>query len=343
MKHKITFALTSLIVISFLGITSISLALENTWTTKADMLIPEGGAASCAIDNMIYVTGGGTSFTATPAATMLEYDVANDKWTKKTDMNDPRFFHVACAVNGKVYVMGGANSRSGNWQAIPSVEEYDPTKDKWIKKSDMPTPRAYLSACVINNKIYTLCGMKDGFSDQPYVEIYDPAKDTWTRGQDSPIRRTSFAAEVANGKIYVFGGINPGYVSAVQEYDPTTDTWTQKADIPTLRDYLSCSTVDDKIYVMGGEENGTSMPIVEMYDPKTNTWTKKASMANSRLALTTSAVDGKIYAFGGMSIVFPTKLVAPVEVYDTGFIQDKSSAVSASGKLSTTWGKIKQN
>ena len=64
------------------------------------------------------------------------------------------------------------------------MEEYDPIKEEWKKKTAMPTSRRELSASVVSGKIYAIGGCFD--ENKPYstVEIYDPATDTWTKAGD---------------------------------------------------------------------------------------------------------------------------------------------------------------
>jgi N-acetylneuraminic acid mutarotase len=157
---------------------------------------------------------------------------------------------------------------------MPTVEEYDPTADKWTKRSDIPTRRAMHSAEAVDGKIYVIGGWRwDG--PKSTVEEYDPITDKWTRKADMPTARTRLSATAVNGKIYAIGGagsllVNPQvYFSTVEEYDPPTDTWIKKADMPTPRGRLSSSEVNGKIYAIGGSNNkGTALAsVVEEYDP----------------------------------------------------------------------------
>ena len=115
--------------------------------------------------------------------------------------------------------------------------------DKWKRKADMPTARAWLSTGVVNGKIYAIGGTNRPPAQIPApitltVEEYDPATDTWTTKANMPTARAAFSTSVVNGKIYVIGGDAPHLeplTSTVEEYDPATDTWTTKADMPTDR------------------------------------------------------------------------------------------------------------
>jgi N-acetylneuraminic acid mutarotase len=356
MKHKI-FSLTSLIVISFLGITSISLALEDTWTKKADMPIAKCGTCSSVVNGKIYVFGGGDAITnsggdaiAKAFSIVEEYDPSTNTWTPKSEMPTKVGFATASTVNGKIYVIGGGLSGG---IPISTVEEYDPATDTWTKKANLPIARMILSSSVVNGKIYAIGGLNNG-GDLTIVEEYDPKTDKWTKKSAMSIAREGTTTCEVNGKIYAIGGWNGinGALASVEEYNPATDTWTKKSDMPTAISYLSCGAVNGMVYVIGGNKNGnangtTGLSTVEMYNPTTDTWTKKADIPTSRQEFCASAVDGYIYAIGGAKLflgwAFPvTTVISTVEAYDTGFRENQLSAINASGKLSTTWGKIKQ-
>jgi N-acetylneuraminic acid mutarotase len=227
-----------------------------------------------------------------------------------------------CVVDGKIYAIGGAGPE---WQALGSVEEYDPATDTWTTKSEMPTARQGLSTNVVNGKIYAIGGgvsnSESYGSVETYstVEEYDPATDTWTTKSEMPTSRGFHSANVVDGKIYIIGGSQASapirnVVKTVEVYDPATDTWTQKGDMPRGIGAGYSSVVDGKIYVFGGYVFSDR---VDEYDPATDTWTQKSDMPTKKRALTTSALDGKIYVIGGyVPGVSGYPGLATVEVYD---------------------------
>lgn len=80
---------------------------------------------------------------------------------------------------------------------------------------------------------------------------------------------------------------------------------------------------------------------MEEYDPATDTWERKTDLSIARYDLSTSVVNGKIYAIGGAIDKQQhaiTEVLSIVEEYNTGF---GGQSVEASGKLATTWGKLK--
>lgn len=164
-------------------------------------------------------------------------------------------------VDGKIYAIGGAGPV---YQALRTVEVYDPTTDTWTTKSEMPTARQCLSTSVVNGKIYAIGGGAAFSTSYTPLEVF----------------------------------------STVEEYDPATDTWTTKSEMPTARACHHASVVDGRIYVIGGSDASTPddrshIRPVEVYDPATDTWTQEGYMRGSRAAGFSSVVDGKIYLIGG--------------------------------------------
>jgi N-acetylneuraminic acid mutarotase len=139
MKQNLTLIATVLMIVGFLGMSSVVLAAGDTWTKKADMPVRAFESAAAAVDGKIYVFGG-DSGPGTTLGTSYEYDPARDEWQIKADMPTPRLRHSACAVNGRIYVIGGTPNNFGD-DVLATMEEYDPATDTWTRKADMPTPR----------------------------------------------------------------------------------------------------------------------------------------------------------------------------------------------------------
>jgi len=137
----------------------------DEWSMKNNMPNVRCFLRASSLNGKIYAIGGDTSANPNaPSKTVEEYDPIIDKWTKKADLSTARMNHTACSLNGKIYVIGGsASAWVADWgDGIASVEEYDPKKDRWIKKADMPTARLALSATVVNGKIYAIGGSPRG-------------------------------------------------------------------------------------------------------------------------------------------------------------------------------------
>ena len=313
MKKTIT-----IVLVLALGLTSLSLAAEDTWTAKADMPTARTHLSTSVVDGKIYAIGGSPGPPWNALSTVEVYDPATDTWTTRANMPTARWGLTTSAVDGRIYAIGGSGGKQ-------RVEAYDPATDTWTRKSDMPTPRLDLGSCVVDGKIYVIGGVDKGMGTAlSAVEAYDPVTDTWTKKADMPLGRAALSTSAVDGKIYAIGGLSGdsgSYVKVlpVGEYDPVTDTWTQKADMLTPRDSLSTAVVDRKIYAIGGATwpSWIGLSTVEMYDPLTDTWVPKADMPTARLLTgnCASVVDGKIYVIGGFKS-FSEPSLSTVEEYD---------------------------
>lgn len=247
-------------------------------------------------------------------------DTGVSSWQPLPDMPTPRFNLSAVAVNDKLYAIGGAEHDPNNRTiSFPANEQFDPAKNRWIVKHDMPTARFSLGVSAEHGKIYALGGHK-GQASYSAVEEYNAASDKWENRIDMPTPRTAFATAVVKGKLYVIGGTAMGVpkLAVIEEYDPATDKWARKRDLPNPRSSFAAAVVNDKIYVFGGRLSGDEYqqehsPMLEEYDPATDTWTRKADIPTPRFQLAGAALNGKIYAIGGRTQAGPSTLV---EQYD---------------------------
>jgi N-acetylneuraminic acid mutarotase len=322
MKKKI-----SIVLVLVLGMVSIGLTAEDTWTYKADMPTARGFVSGTVVDGKIYVIGGfPTHYSVTTAVEM--YDPKTDTWTIKAPMPEGRCAHATCTYNGMIYVFGGT-SPDGYSTAKKNVYAYDPKTDTWTQKADMPYENAFCGIAVLNETIYLIGGATQLFSPPiSSVMAYDPATDSWTQKAPMNNARMSLSACVVDGKIYAFGGADENLLSYglkyVEVYDPATNIWTTKKDMPVSRFGLGTCAINGKIYVIGGVTNGLVVISTNtIYDPDTDTWVTKSPLQVRRQSYFLGSVGGKIYAIGG-SYPNPQNSSEPVvlnstEEYDTGF------------------------
>ena len=76
--------------------------------------------------------------------------------------------------------------------------------DNWVSKTEMPTGRTFLGACVVDEKFYVIGGAPST-SATSTVEMYEPATDSWQKMANMPAARCYPEACALNSKIYVFG------------------------------------------------------------------------------------------------------------------------------------------
>jgi N-acetylneuraminic acid mutarotase len=232
---------------------------------------------------------------------------AENSWVSKAPMNEARGYLGVAAVNGKIYAIGGdqghlmgnvGNALGMTYEVTNVTEEYDPSSDKWILKSQMPTARARFGTAVHQNKIYCIGGYngriivvnpgiyewKTEYYDVGVNEVYDPATDTWEVKAPLPTPRHAPATNMVDGKVYVIGGYSittHASLNVVEVYDPATDTWAAKTPPPLKVLGSTSAVVDDKIFVLGEEVVDPVRYLVgyrvQVYDPANDSWSIRAS------------------------------------------------------------------
>jgi N-acetylneuraminic acid mutarotase len=164
MKRNFIWISAVLTLIGFLGLASISLTVEDTWTTKANMPTARLLLSTSMVNGKIYVIGGESRGAAAlhGMSTVEEYDPATDTWTTKVAMPTARHGPSTSVVNGKIYAIGGTPGGvpcdgAGVFSTV-EVEEYDPATDTWTRKADMPKARMHFSTSAVDGKIYAIGG-----------------------------------------------------------------------------------------------------------------------------------------------------------------------------------------
>jgi hypothetical protein len=300
-------------------------ALSDEWVEKSPM--PTGRYNFCAavVNGTIYAIGGITNIPerkqghiTTTVNVNEAYDPATNVWVEKAPMPSPHWLdsYGIAVYQNKIYCIGG-----------PANNIYDPATDTWEAKTPMPTPRHFLTASVVEDKIYLIGGLALGpapawqaaltndprmtlitYSSSSLTEVYDPIMDSWTEKAPIPNAVDSYASVVIDNKIYVIGGrIGGNVVGLVQVYDTQNDKWSQATPIPTPVEEAAAGVITvgktKTIYVVGGrtaldECNGTTLN--QVYFPENASWTADAPIIANRFALSVAVTNEELYAIGGM-------------------------------------------
>jgi len=185
------------------------------------------------------------------------YDVATDSWSTKTDLPfNERSLH-AHVVDGKFFVAVPRDSFKADCGHV--LYMYDPVKDLWTKKADMPQiclGSTYIVSSVVDDKLFFAgsFGVYPSSSEHKTV-IYDTKSDTWSEGKSDSTQSWRQvwcgAAGVTTGvyapkKFYTLG-INSNNV-----YDPIQNTWSSAKAMPTQRANFGAAVVNDILYIIGG-------------------------------------------------------------------------------------------
>jgi N-acetylneuraminic acid mutarotase len=264
----------------------------GTWTTKAPMPTPRfdlaAGVQNNSLGQPVLYAMGGFDENFSIVRTVEAYNFATNTWTTRA----PLRLRLASTngvgnIGGKLYLSGGfweaADGRTG---LHPGLHVYDPVRNTWTQKADMPRRIARGITGVINGKLYVLAGSCNNCGPERRSRRlfrYDPATNSWTESLPwSPNAHAAGAGAVINGKFYVAGGLDRDNRASnkLDVYDPATNKWTTLAPMPTARYGVAGGALQNKLYIVGrtnadpGEQQGE----VEAYDPVTNTWASHTRM-----------------------------------------------------------------
>jgi N-acetylneuraminic acid mutarotase len=224
--------------------------------------------------------------------------------TKRTEIG-------TAALRDKIYIVGGFERPSldnvMNLAVTSSLEEYDPSTDRWTSKTPMPVGLHHVGIGVAGGRLYVIGGYRRSgltvWGPVATVYAYDPATDSWVERAPMPTARGALSVTAHEGKLYAIGGYDRTANSvAVEAYDPVRNLWVSRAPLPTGRDHLAAATVAGKIYAIGGRVDGDyhrNLSVTEVYDPATDSWARVADLPTARSGIAAAEVDGRIYVFGG--------------------------------------------
>jgi N-acetylneuraminic acid mutarotase len=127
------------------------------------------------------------------------------KWKTAAPSPFARVESPTAVVNGKIYLFGGFTEEL---QASNQVDVYDPARDSWTRKRDMPTRLTHLNPTIDGNTIWFAGGFRGKHPGSVTDEVwkYDIASDTWTSGPPLPERRAGGGLAVVEHTLHYFGG-----------------------------------------------------------------------------------------------------------------------------------------
>ena len=219
-------------------------------------------------------------------------------------MSTGRNSSVSGVINSKLYVVGGKDI---DYNALSSLEIYDPATDAWSAGATMSTKRIGAVGDVYNGKLYVMGGMTGACNNnsEQSMEVYDPNTNTWATLAPAPIvKATSGTAKFINGKMYVAGGqiwCDNTYSNSLIVYDPATNTWdSAKTPMPYGRAGGTSAVVDGKfLYIGGTNDDWDSVNDIFIYDPVTDSWGIYSTLPDVLHRPMANVIDNNLYVAGG--------------------------------------------
>jgi len=211
-------------------------------------------------------------------------------------------------VGGEIYLFGGSDS---DLDASHELDVYDPARDAWSRRKQMPTGVTHLNAVVDGSTIWFAGGFKGKHPGPVTGEVwkYDTAADTWAAGFPLPEPRGSGGLAIADGRLHYFGGYKADRdTNSADHWSLALNggkAWEREADLPVPRGHLAAAVVDGMIYALGGAHGHDITQIdqaaCERYDPSTRKWTEIAPLPEGRSHFEWSTIvhNDRILIVGG--------------------------------------------
>ena len=127
--------------------------VENKWEEIANMHRKRGNAFGAATDGRIIVAGGEDSEWYLKTCEM--FNISTKEWQFIASLTVERLCGTMVCLKGKLYVLGGTYSSVWKDPCL-SVECYDPSENKWIKKTTIPVEMISKH----NKDLFTGCALK---------------------------------------------------------------------------------------------------------------------------------------------------------------------------------------
>ncbi len=232
------------------------------------------------LDGKIYIAGGLSSGTQLTDTRVLDVAGNASDWSNLTAIDGPRWGSYGAGVNGKFYITGGLFQTSSGYSFVVRTAEFDPAKNSYSLKAQMPVPVVQMAGTVVNGKILLFGGVSvsgNQFALTRTVQMYDPATDTWTKITDGPAAASGMSAVAIGNTVYLIGG-NAGGSDFPNVYKGTfngTDItdWAPTTDLPVATSGGAAGVLNGKIVYTGGRNGQILSTRTFIYDPATRKWT----------------------------------------------------------------------
>jgi len=223
--------------------------VADTWTEKTGISYHRSIQSLASLNGRLYAIGGADpSLGGRVEVSRVDiYTPANDSWQLDAI---PRMSTVRThlepeteVVNGKIYVVGGWDG----YNALGSVEEYDPASNSWKYMASMTTSRYALATATAEGRIYAIGGNWGGSGGhlQTVNEAFSPPETAlvgyWEFDEGSGTIAHDSSGNGNNGVIHTATWTD-GIVGKALHFNGV-DSWVEVPNSPTLTN-LSQITVE---------------------------------------------------------------------------------------------------
>lgn len=208
---------------------------SNQWRALASMNYERIWHTLYCHNSTIYAVGGSNGSESLDSVEI--YSMSDESWSDISPMMKPLCQPSVVGVGHRIFALGGRHSQTwlGMWNGpnwSNTLQEYDPLKNMWLRRSDLPEVSGGATAVSFEDKIHVVGGKSR------CCMVYHPSSDIWVQLNRPKELHLLAPAVLWKNKIVICGG-SAG--TSVEEYDPQNDTWsTWKLSLPKAlcRHYL---------------------------------------------------------------------------------------------------------
>ncbi len=206
-----------------------------------------------------------------------------------------RYGHAAIADSHRIYIVDGSASN----RFLGEIAAINVNRGTSVVLTTNLVPRRYLSAVLIDRRIYIMGGQSDVGPD-PTVEIFDLDSGRVSHAPPMPTPRIAAKAVALDNKIYVIGG-NPmcgDYTGLVDVYDVDSQSWEQAPPMNIARE-CAVTVANGRIFAIGGFSGRKGkLRTLESYSPGSKKWTKHNDLPFALSAHSAVTANNRIFTFG---------------------------------------------
>jgi len=195
------------------------------WKYVASLPVRLSNIGVTELEGAVYCIGGTYGPSGTKYCFKLEQG-PDDKWDRIANMITGRAQAAVASFQGKIWVAGGCNA----WNAIRSVEIYDPVTNTWKEGPSLSTPRRGCGLAVHQGHLIVVGG-SDGTHSLCTTEVLDMAEGGWKPGPTMTTCRTNVSVAVVGDRLWAVGGFSGKvFLNTVEYLDG--DEWTSFIPLP---------------------------------------------------------------------------------------------------------------
>lgn len=199
----------------------------GSWQQGPPLPVPRGSLAGAAVGEHVHAFGGTKADRHTDAGDHFVLRSDADGWEEAAPLPLARNHLGGAELGGLVYAIGGQHGHDRGAQDVSLVHAYDPARDEWVRRADLPTRRNHCEAAVFahGGHLYVAGGYDQWRDLAPHSGIvrYSPESDNWTRVGAlpdtliAPVVRPLGGVVVATSGTRSLGG------------QPTAQTWVARS------------------------------------------------------------------------------------------------------------------